>query len=434
MEKLHMEVKSGWIVYLDDDNLLRDPYGIALALIHAHSRDEVLLWRFKGGRMVPHNRNFGMPTVERGDIDSGNVMYHSSHMPLSNWGHTRCGDYRTISSLAHQLPLRWVDRAVVGVNPLRQNKMGLGLRGDLRGKVTVVITSSTTEGFRPHWLRLSITQYLSPAYATLVRRVILVWNAPDASPPELPEEVIVLPMTKNSLNNRWIKVIKHIDTDAVLNLDDDTFVSKAGIICMFNWWSQDTRRLVGPFVRKHNGTEYSQDELFGRNAYSMVLPKAMMVHKSHHERYSLLAQQVHTYVDYQPAHCDDIVLNAMGRLAPFRVLLPASSITDYFSACTKKEGLRETTGGLGLQKSRAELRSECLSWILQFFGEDSLKVSSNVGTCDDDGAMVGVGAFRHNTAAGEQKEEAWHNMTAHAEEDSTCTSGFGTADLLRRPW
>merc|ERR1740130_1430816 len=135
MEKLHGQVDKGWIMYLDDDNLLLDPYGIALALIHAKSRDEVILWRFKGGRYVPHERNYGLKKVERGDIDSGNVLYHSSHAALAQWGSTRCGDFRTIDALTKNLDVRWLNRPVVGVNPLRQNEMGHGQRADVLGNV-----------------------------------------------------------------------------------------------------------------------------------------------------------------------------------------------------------------------------------------------------------------------------------------------------------
>ena len=89
------------------------------------------MWRFKGGRYVPHERNFGLKTVERGDIDSGNVLYHSSHANLAQWGTTRCGDFRTIDALTKKLEVRWLNRTVVGVNPLRQNEMGHGQRADV---------------------------------------------------------------------------------------------------------------------------------------------------------------------------------------------------------------------------------------------------------------------------------------------------------------
>ena len=38
MEKLHGQVDKGWIMYLDDDNLLLDPYAVALSNPHPHPR------------------------------------------------------------------------------------------------------------------------------------------------------------------------------------------------------------------------------------------------------------------------------------------------------------------------------------------------------------------------------------------------------------
>ena len=74
MEHLHKEVTGGWIVYLDDDNLLYDKYGIATALTHARSPSDLLLWRAKLGRLVPLDKNFGATGVVRGDCDSANFM------------------------------------------------------------------------------------------------------------------------------------------------------------------------------------------------------------------------------------------------------------------------------------------------------------------------------------------------------------------------
>lgn len=96
------------------------------------------------------------------------------------------------------------------------------------------MTSCTKDGFRPFWLKTTTNQYLSEAYETVIHRVILVWNAPDLEPPEDLQEssrLVILRMKVNSLNNRWTKILEHVQTEAVLNLDDDVFVTKPGIIC-----------------------------------------------------------------------------------------------------------------------------------------------------------------------------------------------------------
>ena len=158
-----------------------------------------------------------------------------------------------------------------------------------------------------------------------------------------------------------------------------------------------------------------------------------MLDRAHYAKYAHLRKEVRGYVDTQKAHCDDIVLNAMGKEPPFRVLLPPSSVTDYFSACTKRKELRETTGGLGLQANREELRSECLSWIMKFFKRD-LQATSELGTCDADGAMLGVGGLKDATGADEAMESTWVAMRSPVDITSSCTEGFGRSDLLRRPW
>lgn len=163
VDVLNTQARQGWVVYLDDDNMFLNPYGLSLALIHARSTSDLILWRAKLGRMVPLPEHWAASKVYRGDIDSANFMFHTSHKGLTRWGDTRCGDFRTVSSLSNVLHLRWLNRSVIGANPMRQALGGLGLRGEFGSKVTVVITSCTTKGFRPTWLRRTIEEYLSEA-------------------------------------------------------------------------------------------------------------------------------------------------------------------------------------------------------------------------------------------------------------------------------
>ena len=88
---------------------------------------------------------------------------------------------------------------------------------------------------------------------------------------------------------------------------------------------------------------------------------------------------------------------------------------------------------LGLQDSRENLRSECLKWIIDYFKRD-LNATSELGTCDADGAMLGVGGLKAATGADESSESTWMAMRSAVDESSTCTEGFGHGDLLRRPW
>eukprot|EP00040_Diaphanoeca_grandis_P033268 m.203315 g.203315 ORF g.203315 m.203315 type:complete len:1072 (-) comp32852_c6_seq4:36-3251(-) len=408
-ESLHAAVGDAWIVYLDDDNLLMDPHGLAFALASAHSTSDLLLWRAKLGRIVPLEKNFGAKAVVRGDCDSANFMFHSSHRDLTRWGDTRCGDFRTLSSLAQILHLRWVNKTVIAANPMRQALGGLGLRGESGLKVTMVITACTTDGFRPFWLQRTINQYMSAEYKSIVDRVIIVWNSPTLPPPKVPEGVVVLVMKKNSLNNRWTKISEHMRTEVLVNLDDDIFVNKAALICLMNWWSLHPTQLIGPFVRKNDGTKYVIDELFGHKYYTLMLPRVIMMSRMHLHTYRSINPDIRSYVDDQEAHCDDLVLNiavaSETKKPPFRVLLPVGSVTDYYSVCW--QDFKEETAGLGLQDKRAQLRSECMSWILNKFADDTLIASNDVGACDAMGSRL-----RPQDAKTEDASN-WHAMTSN---------------------
>lgn len=414
MEALHDHVgDSGWIVYLDDDNLLLDEHGIATALAHTRSHNDLLMWKAKLGRIVPYAAHFGGADVVRGDIDSANFMYHASHKAASRWGNTRCGDYRTVSSLANLLHPRWINRTVVAANPMRQALGGLGLRGEFGAKITVIVTSCTNDGFRPAWLKRTTNAYLSDEFDSIVHRVILVWNAPDIEPPGdlvASDRLVILRMKVNSLNNRWTKVMEHVHTEAVLNLDDDVFVEKKGLICLINWWSLYPDRLVGPFVRKNDGYKYVIDELFGHTYFTFMLPRVMLLSRSHLMTYRMTQPAVRQYVDKQAAHCDDIVLNLAvahkTKKAPFRVLLPEDSIVDYYSTCWKD--FKQDTAGLGLQDRRADHRSVCLEWLMQRFPEDTMQTTSDVGACDF------IGARLRPQESKTDQVSAWLAMTKNA--------------------
>lgn len=392
MNALHEQVKSGWIIYLDDDNLLLDKYSIAELLAHAKSRDDLLLWKSLLKRITPSPGNFGR--IVRGDVDASGFMFHSKHIESTAWTKKRCGDYATVASLGKVLRHNWIDHMYTGANPLRNQLGGLGLRGDMRDKVTVIITSHDPNGFRPSWLRRTLSAYSSPKFRHIVHKAILVWNNPTADPPEFSDPIVVLKMARNSLNNRWVETIPHIETDAILNVDDDVFVDFDGIVCMLSMWMEDKDRLVGPFVRRtaEDTNAYILDELLQSQSYSLALPRAFLVHRKFLEMYrDGLPNRFRQYVDAQDGHCDDITMNVMMANAtkkePLRVLLPPETIVDYFDSCYA--AFREDTGGLALQRNRAKLRSECVGWILKEFNMDKLKYSKTIGVCGPRGIPMG---------------------------------------------
>jgi hypothetical protein len=101
--------------------------------------------------------------------------------------------------------------------------------GTVHEKVTVIVTSFRSSGFRPLWLHAILSIYCDVSMQDLVDRVLLIWNNPEQAPPQhLPSCVIIHQAPYNSLNHRWVASLPYIRTEAILNLDDDISVSKVG--------------------------------------------------------------------------------------------------------------------------------------------------------------------------------------------------------------
>ena len=93
--------------------------------------------------------------------------------------------------------------------------------------------------------------------------------------------------------------------------------------------------------------------------------------------------------------------------------LPRDSVVDYYATCWAD--FKNGTGGLGLQKNRAKLRSECLAWLLGKYPAGTLKTSNAVGTCDFNGREEPL----QPNQGGDPVE--WRQMTRDQSVARTCT-------------
>ncbi len=398
MNDLQARVRDGWMVYLDDDNVLSSRFAISELVASANSRDTMLAFRSHLGRATPTEDNFRRRAVVMGDFDSSNFAVHSRNLRVATWSRYRCGDFRLGSHLAGALPTQWIDRTVIHANPLRAALGGLGGRADVpKPPVTVVLTSYQADGWRPKWTRMIVLAYTRKEMAHLVARVVLVWNNIETDVPSevVNDETVRQLMTEgrfvivrngvNSLNNRWIATLPHIDTDMVLNLDDDVYVKRDGLVCMISWLRREPTRMVGPFVRRvEKGGRYVLDELLDSSKYSVVLPRVLLVPRKLLENYATTGySRQRGYVDSQEAHCDDILLNLVAletyRKPPLRVLLPEDAIVDLYDKCWPVS--KELTGGLGLQKGRTPKRTECVKELMRQRGVKEFKSIAHIATC-----------------------------------------------------
>jgi lipopolysaccharide biosynthesis glycosyltransferase len=400
MNSLYSMITEGWVVFLDDDNLFQDPFSLTELLAHVQSEDEVVVFRSQLGRLTPADVNFGK-RIERGDFDSSNMMFHSKHLSNAKWPGLRCADFRVGKTLSSILPVRWVNLTVMKSNPLRSSIGGLGARNDIpEAGIVVIITSHQHMGWRPRWVREIVEYYLSQDLTGLISRVIFVWNNQD-HPFSLPmpsdRRFIFLQSPSNSLNSRWMLTLDHITAETIaLNLDDDIYVTQEGLRCLLNWHRNDPSRLIAPFVRRVDRQSYVLDELEDSSTYSIVLPRILILPVSYMRMYASPAmQQRRDYVDLQSAHCDDILLNilaqSMASKGPLRVVLPKSSIIDFYAYCWKQN--KTLTGGLSLEVDRSKKRSECVQGLMRLSNISNFLNSSDIGTCLADGGSGTVAHF-----------------------------------------
>lgn len=399
INQLYKSVQDGWILILDDDNLLSSRFAISELLAAAQSRSSMLVFRSHLGRITPTSENFVRKNVIMGDFDSSNFAFHSSNIPNAQWPSLRCGDFHTGRNLISKVSSQWIEQTIIHANPLRNALGGLGSRNDIGSpSITVIITTLNLEGLRPIWMKRTVMRYLSEELSYLIARVVLVWNNPTSALPQWlsiedgtmadmreQKRLTVIFPTKNSLNNRWVETIDHIETEFVLNLDDDVYLKASAIVCMLSWIRKEPTRAVGPFVRNVNKKQaYSADDLLDSNLYTFVLPRAVLLPTSFLRAYADSSNaEMHGYVDNQEAHCDDVVLNIVSQRVSkkpvLRVLLPEGSIVDYYRTCWRQ--YENLVGGLGLQRDREVLRSKCVTELFKISKLGRFHEDDRVATC-----------------------------------------------------
>lgn len=85
--------EPGWMLVLDDDNILTSPHAIARLIAHGPDHaDQLVLFRAMLGRETPSRAMYGQRFVMPGDIDAANFMVHSSHLGQATWDGRRCSE------------------------------------------------------------------------------------------------------------------------------------------------------------------------------------------------------------------------------------------------------------------------------------------------------------------------------------------------------
>nr|NQU93670.1 glycosyltransferase family 2 protein [Bacteroidota bacterium] len=84
LNRMMQQVKNGFIIYLDDDDVFMTPTSLETIANHISSENDLLFWRvqFPEGRLIPEDDYFGKPP-EFWHISGIGFAFHSKYIPFA---------------------------------------------------------------------------------------------------------------------------------------------------------------------------------------------------------------------------------------------------------------------------------------------------------------------------------------------------------------
>jgi hypothetical protein len=116
-------IKDGWILYLDDDDLLEDKNSLLKLKNQISNTDEDTLqvFRFRNRNkeeLIPHNdyltfMKTGHPIIHM-EVIAGCFCFHSKYREFTVWDEWRRGDVRTVKALERVIPkINYIDDVIL---------------------------------------------------------------------------------------------------------------------------------------------------------------------------------------------------------------------------------------------------------------------------------------------------------------------------------
>lgn len=123
------EVEDGWIMFLDDDDILADRDAVRNMVKHIKDENDMIIWRVQFPYGIIPNHSFGKG-IMLSDIASNAFLFHSKHVWAAQWDEVKESDYRVALKLARLLNVKWVDKILCKINNKKgshESELGVGL-------------------------------------------------------------------------------------------------------------------------------------------------------------------------------------------------------------------------------------------------------------------------------------------------------------------
>jgi len=131
LNDLRKEVKDGWIMFLDDDDMLMINTSIQKIVNNILNDDQMLIWRVKfPNRIIPEQIYFDKKQIVLNHFSMIGFMYHKKFDSYAKFDPYYGGDYFFAKQLEKIIPEKtWIDGIYTGLQ--RTNAMGgFGKRDD----------------------------------------------------------------------------------------------------------------------------------------------------------------------------------------------------------------------------------------------------------------------------------------------------------------
>ncbi len=129
--ELLKEVQEGWIMFLDDDDMLADEKTLENIVANLQNgNDTLIIWKtkFPNGALLPPEWEFKHKQIRFERIDTACFIFHSKYKDVSRWDSWYAADFRFIEGLTKHIPKKkWIPQ----VFTLKNNFGDRGRRNDL---------------------------------------------------------------------------------------------------------------------------------------------------------------------------------------------------------------------------------------------------------------------------------------------------------------
>jgi len=113
LNDLAKKVKTGWVMYLDDDDMLMRDTSVEEMVAEIDHEDQLLIWKVRiSSWTAPNEKHFGK-VIKKGQVSGIGILFHSKHLPVP-WEARPAGDFHVIEYLSKKLEVKWVDKVLTG--------------------------------------------------------------------------------------------------------------------------------------------------------------------------------------------------------------------------------------------------------------------------------------------------------------------------------